>query len=163
MAEKQFALIIANSRYEDPALRQLTAPMRDAEGFARVLQDPHIGNFDVTTLLDQPSYKIKQQIQVFFSSRGREDLLLLYFSGTGIKDEDGKLYYAAIDTQQKLLQATGIEAGFINEMMRKSMSRRQVLLLDCCHSGAFARGMVAKAGTPVGTWENLGGRGRVVL
>jgi len=44
--------------------------------------------------------------------------------------------------------------------MSDSRSRRQVLLLDCCYSGAFAR---TKSDKTVGIKEQLRGRGRVVL
>jgi hypothetical protein len=37
------ALIIANARYDDPALAQLRSPGHDAEALVRVLKDPAIG------------------------------------------------------------------------------------------------------------------------
>ena len=37
------------------------------------------------------------------------------------------------------------------------------MLLDCCYSGAFARGILAKGDTRIGTKEEFGGRGRVVI
>ena len=88
--KKRFALIVASSQYTDPDLRKLIAPAQDAESLASILQNPNIGAFEVKTLLDEPSYKINEEIQAFFSDRGREDLLLLYFSCHGIKDEDGQ-------------------------------------------------------------------------
>ena len=57
MAEKRVALIIASYQYEDAGLRQLVAPSQDAEALARVLADPAIGDFEVQTLLNEPSYK----------------------------------------------------------------------------------------------------------
>ncbi len=163
MAEKRVALIIASYQYEDADLRQLVAPAQDAEALARVLADPAIGDFEVQTLLNEPSYEVNQAIEAFFADRKRDDLLLLYFSGHGIKDEEGRLYFATTDTRRKLLRATAIPATLVNDVMRYSRSRRQVLLLDCCYSGAFARGMVAKAGEDIGTRERFEGRGRVVL
>ena len=43
------ALIVACDRYSDPKLKQLQAPSQDAERFARILEDPKIGGFRVTT------------------------------------------------------------------------------------------------------------------
>src|SRR5208337_3129618 len=91
---------------------------------------------------------------------------LLYFSGHGITDEDGLLYYAACNTNTKRLRSTAVAASFVNDSMTRCRSRRQVLLLDCCHSGAFAR---AKASPSVNTGQHFGGRtpeegrGRFVL
>ncbi|MFZ0514400.1 MAG: tetratricopeptide repeat protein [Candidatus Nitrosopolaris sp.] len=48
--------------------------------------------------------------------------------------------------------------------MFRSRSRRQVLLLDCCYSGAFARGLVPRADKTIHTNEYFDqGLGRVVL
>jgi len=47
-------------------------------------------------------------------------------------------------------------------LMESSRSKRQVLILDCCFSGAFAKGMAAK-GDAVNLQVQLGGQGRAVL
>jgi WD40 repeat protein len=169
MDGNRFALIVANSEYEDPELRQLQAPAHDAESLARVLKDPSIGGFEVQTLVNEPSGKVSQAIEEFFvvADRKRDDLLLLYFSGHGIKDDDGQLYFAARDTRlvrHKPLRATAVGAGFVSEMLRTARSRRQVLLLDCCYSGAFAKALMAKGDDNVGIRDHFQeGRGLVVL
>jgi hypothetical protein len=113
--------------------------------------------------LNQPSYKVIQELDSFFADRKKDDLLLLYFSGHGIKDEDGKLYFATPDTRHGKLRSTALRANDINDFMLRSRSRQQVLVLDCCYSGAFAKGMVAKGVTMIGTQEYFEGSGRVVL
>jgi hypothetical protein len=125
-----------------------------------------IGGFsEVKPLLNQPSATIRRAIAAFFAQRQRDDLMLLYFSGHGVLDEQGKLYLAAEDTERSLLGGTGIEAAFITGEMDRSRSQKQVLILDCCHSGAFARGAKKATGATVGTAVVFGGAGagRVVL
>ena len=161
--ETRLALVIANYQYQDAGLRQLIAPRQDAEALARVLSDPAVGSFQAKTLLNEPSYKVNQAIEAFFAERKRDDLLLLYFSGHGVKDEDGQLYFATTDTRRSLLRSTAVSSSFVNDVMHRSRSRRQVLLIDCCYSGAFARGMLAKGEAGVGTQERFAGHGRVVL
>ena len=168
MAEKQtgkrLALIVASYEFQDDTLQQLVAPAQDAEALARVLGDGAIGGFEqVKVLTNRPSHEVRFEIASFFADRGRNDLLLLYFSGHGVKDDDGRLYLATTDTRRKLLRATAVPATFVNETMTAGRSRRQVLILDCCHSGAFARGMVAKGGESVNVHDRFEGRGRVVL
>lgn len=163
MVTNRHALIIATYQFEDPDLKQLLAPAQDAEALGRLLRNPAIGCFEVKTLLNEPSHKVKQAIESFFADRKRDDLLLLYYSGHGVKDEDGELYFATHDTRRKILESTSVRANFVNRMMGRSRSCKQVLLLDCCYSGAFARGMVAKAGGDIGTKERFEGHGRVVL
>lgn len=164
MAEGRSALIVAVSEYQDAGLRQLVAPAQDAEALARVLGDPAIGGFAVQTLLNQPSHQVNREIEAFFANRARDDLLLLYFSGHDLKDEEGRLYFATPDTDRKFLRTTAVAATLINEVMHHSRSRRQVLILDCCYSGAFARGMTHRANGTVGAGEYFReGRGQFVL
>lgn len=166
MSARKSALIIANSEYEDPSLRKLVAPTQDAEALAAVLQDPAVGGFEVQTLLNAASHQASEAIEAFFYDRVRDHLLLLYFSGHGITDDDGLLYFAASNTQHKRLRSTAVAARWVNEIMIQCRSRRQILLLDCCHSGAFAR---TKAIGAVRTGQQFEGhtqdegRGRVVL
>jgi hypothetical protein len=157
------ALIVASSRYEDGDLRQLRAPATDAERLAEVLQNAAIGGFDVKTLLNQPSHVLNLAVEDFFADRGREDLLLLYVSSHGVKDDEGRLYFAATNTRLKRLGATAVAAAFVNEQMTRSRSRRIVLLLDCCYSGAFPRGMLARGDKRVDIKERFDGSGRAVL
>ena len=97
MTGKRFALIIATSHYQDPDLQKLIAPAHDAEVLADLLKDIEIGKFEeVKILLDEPSYKITREIEKFFRARNRDDLLLLYFSCHGMKDDEGHLYFAAL-------------------------------------------------------------------
>jgi len=161
---RRLALIIASCHFTDNVLQQLIAPGEDAVALERVLKDPAIGWFETKALIDRPSNELRAEIEAFFSTGKREDLLLLYFSGHGLKNDDGKLYLATIDTRRNLPLSTTVEAGFINENMLNCRSRSQVLILDCCHSGAFARGMKAGGvGDSVDIGERFEGGGRVVL
>ena len=91
----KYALIIANTKYTDPSLAQLTAPGKDAQDLAHVLKDPEIGAFDdVKILLDQLEHTIRRSIDEFFDQKKPDDLLILYFSGHGVRDELGALYLA---------------------------------------------------------------------
>ena len=86
-----------------------------------------------------PEVQIAEFISRFFKQMKRDDLLLLYYSGHGVRDVQGNLYLAVKDTQKDYLKATAIPSRFIEEEMNSTYSKRQVLVLDCCHSGAFGR------------------------
>jgi formylglycine-generating enzyme required for sulfatase activity/uncharacterized caspase-like protein len=172
MPETRRALIVANSNYQDAGIPDLASPARDARELARVLGDLAIGNFEVAPpLLNATSSAITQAIEKFFVVSGPrlDDLLLLYFSGHGITDEEGHLYLAAADTQlvrNSVLHSTAVAADFIDRTMRRSRSRRQVLVLDCCRSGAFAEGMLVKSvDLPAldEPFKAVQGKGRVIL
>ena len=88
---------------------------------------------------NQPEWRLRRTIGAFFTNRSRNDLLLLHFSCHGVKDDSGQLYFATTDTDS----APGLDrgAGGVRERQDPGADRGAiVLLLDCCYSGAFARG-----------------------
>jgi hypothetical protein len=162
----KFALVIGNSHYDDSKLGRLKTPDVDIAALESVLKDSAIGQFDdVGVLLNESCAAVRRAVARFYDQRRREDLLFLYFSGHGVKDEQGHLYLAVRDTEIALLAGTAIEAAFISARMDRSISKRQVLVLDCCHSGAFAHGSKSAQGTSVGVAEAFEGTGvgRVIL
>src|SRR5512146_1376919 len=95
----KYALVFGNTQYADPALAQLTAPGKDAQDLARVLKAADICGFDeVSVLVNALSSAAIEAIDSFFDSRKPDDLLVLYFSGHGIRDELGSLYLAFSST-----------------------------------------------------------------
>jgi hypothetical protein len=163
------ALIIANDRYEQEALQNLLAPAADAEALGRVLSDPRIGDFTVQVVSNEPAHVIQAEIEEMFSESRPDDVLLLHFSGHGLKSESGALFFAASNTRPDRLRATAVPAEFVQDCMRDSRARSVVLLLDCCYGGAFAQGVKVRAGGnanvldsfPQGSQGN--GRGRAVI
>ncbi|WP_373526438.1 caspase family protein [Nostoc sp.] len=161
------ALLIGVSEYE-PGLTPLPAAAKDVEAMQRVLLHPEIGGFDDVTLLINPQrYVMEEAIETLFTGCQRDDLLLLFFSGHGIKDESGKLYFATRNTrknlQGRLVETTAVAASSVHKFMSDSRSKHQVVILDCCFSGAFAEGMLARDDDFVDIKNQLGGEGRAVL
>ncbi|MDX3662120.1 caspase family protein [Streptomyces sp. ID05-26A] len=159
----RYALIIASHEFTDPGLSALRAPAHDAARLGEVLADPRIGGFHVRTLINSPAAEVNEAVEDFFADRTPDDLLVLHFSGHGVKDEAGELHFATSSTKLTRLAGTAVSADFVARRMNRSRSRRVVLLLDCCYSGAFGRGMVARAGGSVGLEEQFGGSGRAVI
>ena len=166
--ERRFALLVGTTSYQDTRLNKLDSPEVDVQGLADVLRDTGIGGYDdVKLLLNQSSLAVSQAVEQFFNRKANTDLLLLYFSGHGVRDEDGALYLAAQNTDLELLRATAISSDFIKILMDRSKSERQVLILDCCYSGSFLHGSkgVAAVDVPVHAARAFEGNGygRVVL
>jgi hypothetical protein len=63
MAEIRSALVVASDTYSDPGMQQLRAPASDARALAAVLQNPEIGNFDVSTLLNRPAHEVNLAVE----------------------------------------------------------------------------------------------------
>jgi YVTN family beta-propeller protein len=160
---RRLALLVATYRYDDAGLRQLAAPEHDAEALAEVLRNREIAGFDVTVLVNKPYHVVGKAIGEFYRNRRRDDLMLLYFTGHGLKDDDGRLYLAMADTERDDLLFTALSAQQIDDAMESCSSRQKVLVLDCCYSGAFPAGRISKADLQVHTLDKFQGKGRVVL
>src|SRR5262249_35584906 len=111
-----------------------------------VLSDPRVGGFDVQVLADAASGEVQEGIEDFCTDRHPNDQLLIYLSCHGVLDSFGRLYYTATNTRRQRLAATAIAAAWLNERLEDCRARRQILILDCCHSGAFARGAKGDSG-----------------
>ena len=158
---RRLALIIATSSYADPTLAKLRAPGQDASALAEVLGSESIGGFAVDTVLDAPADTIRRRVAQFCARGETRDLALVYLSCHGLLDDRGRLYYATSDTDRELLSVTAVQAAWLNDHLEDCRCRRQIVILDCCHSGAFAKG--AKGESALALRERFEGRGRVVL
>jgi hypothetical protein len=163
LGDRRFALLIAVSQYADPSLSRLRAPASDSVALRDLLADPEIGGFDVTSVFDEKAQGIRLALEEFLSDRSPDDVVLVYLSSHGLVDVRRRLYFAARDTLKNRLAASGVEAHWVLDQLEECRARRQVVILDCCFSGAFAQG--AKGDPDLALGERLmgQGRGRVVL
>ena len=97
----KFALLIGVSEYlkgENP-LSALPAALNDVRALSVVLEDSNIGEFDEVTVLENPSAgQIRSKIEALFADRSADDLVLLYFSGHGITDQQGNFFFSTPKT-----------------------------------------------------------------
>lgn len=157
------ALLVATYEYDDTGLRQLVSPAQDAEALAEVLENPAIAGYEVQVLINEPSSRVGEAIDEFYATAERDDQTLLYFSGHGLKDDNGRLYLAMKNTKRERLRFTALPAHMVDEAVNESLARQKLLILDCCYGGAYAVQQLAKADLAVDTKAELGGRGRIVL
>ena len=167
----RYALLIGNSEYQDGKLHKLALPEADVSSLELVLNNKSIGVFDeVKTLINPYWYQVRPIITKFFKNRDRGDFLVVFFAGHGVKDRDGHLYLTFHDTDPDDLEGTAIPDSFIAGQIDRSLAESQLLILDCCYSGAFGRNARAGLGTPVGIREvysnvldDVRGAGRMIL
>jgi len=163
----KFALLIGISQYAE-ALNPLPAAERDVRAMQRILENPDMGKFDqVDSLINPDLLMMQRKIDTLFSERTKDDLVVLFFSGHGIKDDRGRLYFSTPITCKRengeLEKSTAVSASTIHDFMKSSCCKRQVVILDCCFSGAFKEGMIAKDDGSIDIRSQLGGEGTVVL
>ncbi|MEO6410941.1 MAG: caspase family protein [Pedococcus sp.] len=169
MDGRRTALIVASDEFEHAGLSRLQAPSADAEALAGVLGDPDIGGFEVRVVHNSPSHTVQAQVEDLFAEGRPDDLLLLHFSGHGLKSDSGELFFAATNTRPDRLASTAVSADFVQRCMRGSRARSIVLFLDCCYGGAFGEGVAVRAAGPANVLDSFpagklgGGRGRAVI
>jgi branched-chain amino acid transport system substrate-binding protein len=116
---------------------------------------------------------IQEAIERFAEQRQPEDFLLLFFSGYGIQDADGKLYFAtpitANDDRGSLIKARTIPASFIQEVLNSSPTQQQLVILDCYFHPALSEPADDTTEPPTATHSSvdvlsqLGGKNRLIL
>ena len=138
MARK--ALLIGTSQYLD-GFKPLKSATHDVSALAKLLNNPEIGRFDeVQVETDLESSILAEKIETWYLGHGKDDFVLLFLVGHGVKDADRKLHFAATNTKkvrEKLITTTAIAASDVSRWMGGSKAKRQIVILNCCFSGAF--------------------------
>jgi uncharacterized caspase-like protein len=166
----KFALLIGVSEYVgyDP----LPSAVADVDAMQGILVDPQRGEFlaeNIQSLKNPNKQDMEEAIYRLFYNREKDDLLLFYFSGHGIIDHDNhkELYLATGITRKQangfLYHPSAIAATQLRQRIESSNSQRQVIILDCCFSGAIAYGMTIKDDGTVKVEDYLKcGKGRAI-
>lgn len=159
---RKLALLIGVSSYGEE-LDDLSAPSNDVRAMQRVLANPDLGGFEVDIALDPDLVEMREKIESLFERSSKEDLILLYFSGHGIADDNNHLYLTTRNTSKKRYRSRSVPARFIQDLSDGAYAKRQVIILDCCYSGAFSEGWQYKGEVKLDLEQELGKEGRVVL
>ncbi|MCG6136262.1 MAG: GUN4 domain-containing protein [Nostoc sp. LLA-1] len=158
----KIALLIGVSEYGE-GIPPLSSALNDVEAMQRILQNPSLGGFEqVERLLNPNATEMRKAIYKLFREAAKDDLVLFFFSGHGITNDDGYLYLTTRNTAKDDFEATAVDANFIQGQSNNCYARRQVLILDACYSGAYAQGWRTKS-VGVDIKKQLGAEGRVVL
>ncbi|MCE9595300.1 MAG: caspase family protein [Planctomycetes bacterium] len=145
---RRVAILIASSRFPDePGLTTLDAPERDVDELRAVLAGDQGGVFDdVLVLKNEPSQKVRVQLNRSLRAAAKDDQVLIYFSGHGKLDPTGRLCLTMTDTVLDALESSALRIGELKDFLDVSRCKNVMLFLDCCYSGAvgksFTRGAV---------------------
>jgi len=139
---RRTAILLGVNRYDD--LDDLRSPYEDVRALERVLK--HNGHYTrVEALLDPTRHEAMEVLEAALSEGRPKDLLLVSFSGHGVKDKRGRLHLALRDTRRKRVETTALSAEVLKRLLEDSRMESKVLLLDCCHGGAFADGFATRS------------------
>ncbi|MEO0989194.1 MAG: caspase family protein, partial [Cyanobacteria bacterium J06639_14] len=168
---KKVALLVGVGKYGS-GLKPLQCPANGVTELQAILANPEIGGFDQVIPLIHPDVgTMRSHIGEVFSGLSKQDLVLFYFTGHGIKDMTGEFYLTTSQTQLfnngrhkgRLNPGTAVEASFVKTVMGNCYAQRKVIILDCCFGAAFAEGFLTMDDGRVDVKDQLGGEGWVVL
>jgi len=138
MIGQRYAILIASSFYpKDPQLlERLRCPHNDVDGLEEVLASKDYGAFVKPIVLkDLTHYDVLRQIDLSLAQAGKDDLVLIYYSGHGKLNRSGRFTWPQSIQKVNLLDTTSIPVERIRDLIDMSRSKKIILILDCCYSG----------------------------
>jgi uncharacterized caspase-like protein len=125
------ALVVGINKYQHAPLQ---GRVNDARQFADLMRNNGDGSPNFHTRFEEnisTRALLREAITDTFS--GQNDVVLFYFTGHGFTNERGG--YILTPDYQKYDE--GISMDEILLLANQSASRAKIIILDCCHSGAF--------------------------
>lgn len=160
-----YAVIVGVTKFQDTSIDPLQLSTKDAKDFAALIAKQatlFAESPDITLLLDEQAtrYNITAALRQKLKKAGKEDVVILYFSGHGATDPDmpDEFYFVTHDANKKNLFATAL---LMNDtrLFRSIQSERFLMIADTCFSGGFRRGIEApKAKSIFSLADSLKGR-----
>ena len=140
---KLWAVVIGVSTYRNLSEKeQLEFAHRDAEDFAAFLRSPFGGGFPSSqlTLLTNQGATLSAIRSALGTTLPRsveaDDMVVIYFAGHGIVENDREGYLLAHDSDPQNLYATALQVSELNRIITERIRARTVILMaDACHSG----------------------------
>jgi hypothetical protein len=138
---RRVAYLIASSRFpEEPGLAALEAPERDVDALGDVLAAEKGGVYDeVVPLKNEPAQKVRRRLNTALRNAGKDDQVLIYYSGHGKLDPTGRLCLTMTDTVLDALESTALRVAELKDFLDVSRCKNVMLFLDCCYSGAVGK------------------------
>jgi uncharacterized caspase-like protein len=140
-------LCVGVSRYADSRLR-LRFPADDARAMAKELGRQGAGEqslyrgAQVTALTDEAATReaVQEALSRLLGTCGADDTVVLFLSGHGWRDPDGRFYFATHEVRRDRPEVSALPWDELSTaLVRLSRKARRVLvLLDACHSGSSA-------------------------
>lgn len=145
------AVLIGASRFAATDLPDIPA-VGNLAGLRAALTDPANGTLTAPhcTVLTDPTSPAVVGAALATASEQATDLLLVYYAGHGILDDDGLLHFALGETLTQRAGYTAVPLELLKRDLGRARARARVLVLDCCFSGQAVEAMGASDGLATG-------------
>ena len=138
-----WALLIGVEKYEKATplrftvndVKQLSATLTTRGGIpaARILE---ITDRRTEKALQPRKESILKQLPAWLEKPGERDSIIVFFSGHGFRDADGKLYLAPLECDPDDPTSTGIPVEWLRGQLASCKAAFKLLILDACHAGS---------------------------
>ncbi|MDX2266320.1 MAG: caspase family protein [Hyphomicrobiales bacterium] len=136
-AEKRVALVIGNSDYQKPDVRDLPNAANDARAVSRMLTD--LG-FTVTTKIDLGYEAMRIALRDFSAQADGADAAIVHFAGHGIElSFGGGNFFMPVDAELKTPQSARQEMFPLSAFEEAVSAARglKLIILDACRDNPF--------------------------
>lgn len=171
---KLYILAVGVSDYEDPQVKDLYAPQYDATMFVETLltQKGLLYQEVIPTLLinkDATRAKVVESMNVIINQAQEQDVVIFYWVGHGSSHQEGwdpPIFYVLpsnvfiVPRYVYQLDQDMVTSNLISEFFYRVKARKQITILDTCHSGAavdiYQRGVLAQEQAVRNLYRNIG-------
>ncbi|MCB1179225.1 MAG: caspase family protein [Leptospiraceae bacterium] len=137
---KRYALVIGINDYNDPEIPDLSKARNDAKALGKILKER--GQFDeVDVMTDDIDSKnnlyptklnIMEKMESILNYSTPNDLIVFFFSGHGISDNNEKGYLVTVDTVADKQYNTALKVDHLVERLKEFKIKKSLLILDAC-------------------------------
>jgi WD40 repeat protein len=140
---KTWLIGIGVNQFADQAMNNLKYTEADIRSFTEGLKMKYTEGLEIDTLFNasfslQSLLKLKNKLL----SSGINDKVIIAYSGHGILDNDGKLYFPTSNMDSsdfKHPERKSISYEALENLLDGIPARNKLLLIDACHSGTYIR------------------------
>ena len=160
-----YAVVVGVSKYQGDKLN-LRYAAKDAEDFATALRlaadrlfgadRVHVTLLTATNADSRPTRAALVKALDALKTTKPGDLVIVYLAGHGVTQggQDGDWHYLTADAQSGDLgeaavrKAVSLSSADLTDLLKQSPARKQVLILDTCHSGRVVEKLTEKRDVP---------------
>ncbi|MCT9113783.1 caspase family protein [Streptomyces mirabilis] len=154
------AVLIGVPTYSSADLAEIPAVRDNLTALRKVLTGEHgqlpVDHCQVLGDQDQPLDKATLGSALTVARREATDLLLVYYAGHGLLDEDGLLHLTLADAEPDNVAYTAVPLEVVKRELSRARARARVLVLDCCFSGRAVAAMSTPDSLVAGQLEVTG-------
>lgn len=151
-AKASRAVLIGAGSFRDPRLPDIPAVKANLRDLRRSLTHASRGLLapEHCQVVADPSDQAGVGTALTRAVREADDLLLVYYCGHGLLDDDGLLHFALKGTDTEHVGFSAIHLDLIKRIVGGARAKARVLLLDCCFSGQAISAMTGESSLATG-------------